>query len=365
MDNQINAQKLFLKMIKINSESGDEDKFAEFCINYLKNLKFKVSTDKFGNIIAYNYRTKKQAPLLLCAHLDTVRPGKNIQPVLSKSVIKSRGDTILGADNKLAIALYFSAIESLIKQNKKIRPIEIVLTRQEERGMVGAKNLDYSKIKAKEGISLDAEGPVYSFISSSPYAEIFNIEITGKASHASIPEKGIDALKIFSDAYSKLKTGRIDSRTTINFGLINGGSGNNTVVEKVNVEGNFRAHSRKDLYNIKKKISSVFNKSANQYGGKSSIEYTKVIDGYKVTKSNSIIKSIEKSTGKKLTGKITNSGSDANIFHDRGIAIVELCHGIKYTHTTNERVSIKSIKQLSEIVEILLICDKTELPEIT
>ena len=363
MDDEI--VKLFIKMVKIDSESGDENRFARFCIDFLKELKFKVCTDKFGNIIAYNYRTIKQAPLLLCVHLDTVRPGKNIKPVILNGIIKSKGNTILGADNKLAIALYLSAIESLIKQNKKIRPIEIVLTRQEELGMVGAKNLNFYKIKSKIGISLDAEGPVYTYISSSPYAEIFNIEITGKASHASIPEKGIDALKIFSDAYFKLRTGRVDGRTTINFGLINGGSGNNTVVEKVFAEGNFRTHSRKTLYNIKKKISSAFNKSANQYGGKSSIEYTKVIDGYKVTKSNSIIKSIEKSTGKKLTGKITNSGSDANIFHDRGIAIVELCHGIKYTHTTNERVSIKSIKQLSEIVEILLICDKTELPEIT
>lgn len=341
--------KLFIKMVKIDSESGNEDRFAKFCVDYLKKIEFSVRTDKFGNIIAYNYRSKERSPLLLSAHLDTVSPGENIKPVIEKGIIKSSGKTILGADNKLAIAIYFDAIRQL-QTKQKIRPIEIVLTRKEELGMMGARNLDFSKIKAKEGISLDAEGDVHQYISSAPYAEIFNIEIIGKAAHASIPENGIDALKIFSLVYSKIETGRINKNSTVNFGIISGGDGNNTVIDKIVVEGNIRSQEKRELEMIKKEIDIVFHATANKYHGKAKIKFTKVIDGYRLSKTDSIIQSIEKSIKHKLIPEITNSGSDANIFHDRGIKIVELCHGIKYTHTTNERIPINTMKKISTLV---------------
>jgi tripeptide aminopeptidase len=47
-------------------------------------------------------------PLLLGVHADTVKPGKNIEPVLENGVIRTRGNTILGADDKESIVVEWS-----------------------------------------------------------------------------------------------------------------------------------------------------------------------------------------------------------------------------------------------------------------
>ena len=63
--------------------------------------------DAYGNLIA-RFPAKGcegVAPVLLSCHADTVKPGKGIEPVVGDDgVIRSRGDTILGADDKAGIA---------------------------------------------------------------------------------------------------------------------------------------------------------------------------------------------------------------------------------------------------------------------
>lgn len=347
-----NLIKTFLKMVQIDSESGQEDKFSKFCIQSLKKLGFLVESDSYGNIIAHN--NNQEPPLLLCAHLDTVSPGKNIKPIIKNNIISSDGKTILGADNKLAIAIYLEVIKSLKEEGKKIRSLEIVFSREEESGMVGARKLDFSKIRAREGISIDTEGPISHYVSSSPYAKIFQIEVTGRAAHASHPEKGIDALKIFSEAYTILKTGRINKITTLNFGVIKGGEGGNIVVEKVVSSGNIRSHLKTELVSLEQEMKNVFNKIAKRHDGKVNINFTKVMEGYTFSQNHPIIQKISRAASCKLKSLITNSGSDANIFHEHKIKIVELYHGIKNTHTTQEQVSIKTMMFLFDLIKKIL-----------
>lgn len=348
-----NLVKTFYEMVRIDSPSGEEEKFADFCVSYLKKLDFKILKDKYGNIIARNTNNSK-TPFLLSAHLDTISPGRNIKPIIKNGTIVSSGDTILGGDNKLAIAIYFEAIKTLIDSDEKIRPLEIVLTRNEEVGMLGARNLDFSKIHAKKGISLDAEGDIYQYIASSPDAEIFKIELMGKAAHAGRPEKGIDTLKILSKAYNALKTGRINHDTTLNFGLINGGDGSNIVIGKINLEGNLRSHRSTQIDNLKKKIKEIFSKFTRMYNGKFKIKFKKVMKSYTYPPNHKDIKNLEAILSHKLFPKKTNGGSDVNIFNEHGIEVVDLCNDLKDTHTVKERISINSVAKLHEIVKLII-----------
>jgi tripeptide aminopeptidase len=351
----MNSTDLFLKMVRIDSEPGNEEEFGQFCSRLFKAVGFVVSKDTYGNIIAQNRSRSKQSSLLLSAHLDTVKPGNSIQPVVKNGVIKSSGKTILGADNKLAIAVYFEAINSLQKEGKIIRPLEVVLTCKEELGMLGAKSLDFSQIRSKEGISLDTEGPINHFVSSSPYAEIFDISIEGKAAHAAYPEKGTDALKIFSKAYAKLKTGRLNQYSTLNFGLISGGTANNVVMSNVEVSGNLRSHQRTEIARMKEEIKNVFETVAESNAGKSRIKFSRVIDGYKHNDNDNQIIKLKESVSSHLFSQVTNSASDANIFHEHGIKVIELCHGAMNTHATNEQVSEKNLKVLVSLVKEILV----------
>ena len=47
------------------------------------------------------------------------------------------------------------ALESIIEDGGEYHPVEFVFTREEEIGLVGARNLDFSLISAKEYILID------------------------------------------------------------------------------------------------------------------------------------------------------------------------------------------------------------------
>lgn len=81
--------------------------------------------------------------------MDTVKPGKGIKPIIKDGVIYSDGTTILGGDDKGGIAAIVEALRVIKENNIDHANIEVVFTIAEETGLLGAKNLDYSKISAK------------------------------------------------------------------------------------------------------------------------------------------------------------------------------------------------------------------------
>ncbi len=151
----------FLDMVRIGSESGEEKAFLEFLSDlFSRELQAQCSFDSFGNLFA-RVRAKNcsaRYPILLSCHGDTVKPGKNIDPVLENGVIRSRGDTVLGGDDKAGIAELYEAILSAERHPE----IEIAITREEEIGLVGARNLDFSMLKSKEGLCSMAIRPILS-----------------------------------------------------------------------------------------------------------------------------------------------------------------------------------------------------------
>ena len=106
--------RMFTDMVKISSESLDEKEFGEYCIAFLRDeIGCEVyednAKDVFGgsqsNIVAKYYGNTRKKPLLFAAHLDTVKPGKNIVPVIENDRVKSEGDTVLGTNRALHLSL--------------------------------------------------------------------------------------------------------------------------------------------------------------------------------------------------------------------------------------------------------------------
>ena len=166
----INADRLvksFCEMVKIDSPSGEEEDMATYLETKLTSLGFQTVRDDYGNLIANN-GTGGNEPILLSAHMDTVEPGRGTNPTIDEDRIISDGTTILGGDCKAGIAAIIEGIESAIEDAEKIRPLEIAFTKEEEIGLVGARNLDFSLITSKLAIVFDGEGPVNRITSSSP-----------------------------------------------------------------------------------------------------------------------------------------------------------------------------------------------------
>ena len=120
---------------------------------FQKELKGNCIIDNYGNLIvkipAKNTNCKE--PVLFSVHADTVKPGKNIEPVLKDGIICSKGDTILGVDDKAGIAVLFEAI----RKAGQYSPLEIIFSKEEEIGLLGSKNIDRSLLESKIGFVID------------------------------------------------------------------------------------------------------------------------------------------------------------------------------------------------------------------
>jgi len=213
--------KTLINLIKIDSPSDEEDAMDREVSSRLEALGLKVYHDSYNNVIAK--LAGHGEPVILSAHLDTVEPGRGIKPVIDAGVLRSDGSTILGGDCKAGVAIVLEALTEAVASGGGNRAIEVVFTRHEEGGLVGAHNLDFSMVSAKEGIVFDAEGPPNRVTVSAPSQNVVTAQITGRAAHAGVePEKGISALLIAAEILGRLPLGRIDEETTANIGRMEG-----------------------------------------------------------------------------------------------------------------------------------------------
>ena len=119
----------------------------------------------------------------------------------NNGMITSDGTTILGADDRSGVAAILEAAHVVTNEKLPHLPIEIVLTVREEQGLQGAKGMDYARIRAKQGLSVDGGGPISTFFIAAPSQNSITATIYGKAAHAgAAPEEGINAIRVMAEA---------------------------------------------------------------------------------------------------------------------------------------------------------------------
>ena len=165
--------KQFMEMVQISSESGEEAQMIDYLLQEFKKLGAEAIKDSYGNLMAKipaKDCTGKE-PILLSCHADTVKPGKGIKPSLKEGVIRSDGRTIWGADDKAGIAEMLEALRIA----EIHPPVEVAISRQEEVGLFGVKNMDFNLISAKKGFLLD-NGTLDTIVIGGP--SYFAIDVT-------------------------------------------------------------------------------------------------------------------------------------------------------------------------------------------
>lgn len=345
------------EMVGISSESGEEKEFIEFLKNkFERELNGKCQLDNYGNLICkiLPKNSLSPEPLMLAAHADTVKPGKGVKPVVKNNVIYSSGDTVLGADCKAGIA---EILESLLTVSKH-PPLEIVITREEEIGFIGAKNLDYSLISSKRGVLVDMD-TLDTIVIGGPSHTLIDIKITGKAAHSGMePEKGISAIKAASLAIATLKDGRIDQETTANFGIIQGGLIRNSVPEKCCIIAEVRSLNHEKCIRLSNIYKEVFETMAHSIGAKAEVKLNLAYKSIRIPESANMVqiaKNALKSVGIKPKVEVITGGLESSIYNEKGIEVIPIGNGVKNEHTTAENVSIeemyKVVKVLNHILE--------------
>ena len=365
MDFEINEKRMvqtFVELAKISSLSGQEAGVARYLERALKALGAEVYIDdagekisgNTGNLIARFKGTVESEPFLLSAHMDTVGPAERVRPVVLTDRVTSDGSTILGADCKAGIAIILETIKVLQDGNIPRPPIDAVFTISEEMALMGAKFLDYSKIKARYGLIFDNERPLECVITEAPAANKMDIRVYGIAAHSGVaPERGISAIKVVSKAIAGMKLGRIDAETTANIGFISGGNAINIIPPLVEMQGEVRSHDLPKLLKQTSHMEDCFKKAVREafikVKGKTlkpSYEFLveRKFPGLAIGRKNPVLPLIAaamKDMGLKMKTFASGGGTDANIMCGHGIEAPILATGMREVHTTGEYLDLK------------------------
>jgi len=373
----INRQRItdeFQRQAAIDSPSYHEKEMADYLEKRFQALGGSVEYDSAGARIGSNSNnmyiripgSKTGEPLLLSVHMDTVTPAENVVPVLNNGIFTSAGETILGADDKSGIIEIIEALEVLREQNIPHVPLEVVVTICEEQGLLGAKHLDFGRLKAKRGIALDTTG-VDIVINRAPAANRFKVDIFGLEAHAGVcPEQGISAIAIAGRAIARMPLGRIDEETTANIGKIEGGQASNIVPRHVSLTGEVRSHNvdklRLQTELIVKALEEEVDRAKMAVNGEKkhasmTLELQEDFPILQVLPEAPILQLIRAagdSLNRPLEIRAAGGGSDANIYNGQGIEMVILATGMSKVHTVNELVSVEDMAKVSELlVEII------------
>ncbi len=374
----INRRRLaeeFLELVQIDSPSRQEGAMARYVRKTFESMGAEVIEDRAGeaigsesgNLIVRIPGTRRDlVPLMFNAHLDTVEPGRGIKVVVENETFRSDGKTILGADDKSAVAILIELLRILQKENMTHCPLELVFTTCEEIGLLGAKSLDYSLLKAKMGYSLDTSSTT-NIVSGAPEANSLYIKVKGLAAHAGLePERGINAIQIAAEALANMHLGRIDQETTANMGLVRGGTARNIIPDYIALEGEVRSHDREKLARHTDHLRKCFEKAISAYKEKRKSDddlptwNMDVVTEYPlmtVPDSHPVVvlaQEAGKALGRPLTTGKSGGGSDANIFTAHGITTVILGTGMRSVHTTAEYIHLEDMVQTAQLISEII-----------
>lgn len=234
---------LFCNLAEIPSPSLHEEKVIDWICEYCKKNNLNYELDNYKNIkITINPTDTSMDWLLLSAHMDVIGDDSPVKTYLDGDFIKAEGRT-LGADDKAGIANALFFATKLAKSNLKHGGLELVFTRDEESGMSGIRNVDFSKINSKYVLVLDSDTLGQLLTSGASYVQV-TLEVNAyKGGHSGIDiadKTRENAAKLIADLVSDFPQGVFyeeDGKvvTSCNIGGIT--SGNPEVTNIINTYG--------------------------------------------------------------------------------------------------------------------------------
>lgn len=359
--------KEFMSLVTIDSQSRKERQVADALIKILGELGLEAFEDNIaeqiggdtGNVIAQVKGSVAGVPAIaFAAHLDRVSPGLGIKPQIRDEIIYSDGSTILAADDLAGVVQMLEAVRILREQNIAHGDIELLFTVSEESGMLGAKNLDRSLLKAEVGYFLDGLGDVGRIVNQAPSQAKMEVKIIGRSAHAGLsPEKGISAIQVAADAIHHMNLGRIDEETTCNVGLIKGGLATNIVPENVEIIAEVRSRNEDKLKAQLKHMIDAFEAAAARWGAKADITVTHSYPALNVSPDNQAVRwavDAAQSIGIEPKLEATGGGSDGNILAGKGLTSLVLSVGMEKVHSKDEYIKIDELVKGAELVVAII-----------
>jgi tripeptide aminopeptidase len=352
----------FLQAVRVDSPSGEEATFARWCAERLSALGCDVRIDgtatmtgsDTGNVIAELAGIAAGSTVVLSAHLDTVEPGRGIEPVVEDGVVRSAGDTILGSDDKAGVAAILETLSVLHESGRPHARVRVLLTTCEEVGLRGARAIDARDCEGDVCLVLDAAGDVGGIVTGAPTHYTFSATFLGVAAHAGVePEKGRSAILMAAHAVSAMPLGRLDATTTANVGEITGGGATNVVPATCSLRGECRALDANRAEEVRGAMDAALKAAALEGGGTVTVAWAKEYDGYLFAADDpalAIVFGGVRAAGFEPRPFVTGGGSDANMLSVKGLPAVALSCGMTDVHGTGETIAVSDMEGLVRLL---------------
>ena len=367
---------LFCNMAEIPSPSLKEEKVIDWICNYCRENNIPCELDDYKNIyISIPATDSTKEPILLSSHMDVVGDESPVNVYLDGDLIKAQGRT-LGADDKAGIAnaLYFA--KELVK-NPQINHggLELHFTRDEENGMSGIKNTDFSKINSKYVLVLDSDALGPCLVAGASYVKV-DLKINApKGGHSGndIGDKTREnAAKLIADLVSDMPQGVFYSEngqvvTSCNIGGISAGDLNITNVINTDAEATYSIRSsnkakENELISLMQETVDAFNK---KYEGiaTATIVFTEKMPMFEKNQDEYmpiLFETVARKVGLEPEISSFHAGAETHIYANRQnakgetfspylIGLATVCN----MHSANEYVDYKTMLKGQELLQAL------------
>jgi tripeptide aminopeptidase len=359
---------LFRDLAAIPSPSGRERAVADRTLEFLRDLGLEPTEDDAGARIGSDMGNIYVAlpptgdgdgtPIFLNAHLDTVPPTAPIDPEVRNGVVVNRHDTILGADNKAAVAVMLAAVADLVRGDRPHAGVELVLTPMEEVGLRGAKEFDTSRLRARVGYCYDHAAPIGNIVLAAPTQRTVRFRFIGRAAHAGIaPEDGRSAIVAAGRAIADMPLGRIDAETTANVGIVKGGIAGNIVPPECLVEAEARSRNPGRLREQVQAMLDAATFAANLAECELESRIEPEYEGYRFARSDPAVRLAARALeacGREPVYIESGGGADANVWNAGGLECVNLCNGMAEIHTASEHIAASDLDVMLDVTLALI-----------
>ena len=345
----------------VNIDSGTNDiegvrNVSDYFVNKFKTLKdwtireAAESETDVPCIEIFNKDDEKFDVLLLC-HIDTVFP----RGTVSKRPFSQKDGIAFGpgvVDMKSCVLSVYYALKELEAENRLGNlSICVALNTEEEIGSVRSRNWIESLGKRSRYVivteSARTNGDLVIFRKG---LGRFEIDIHGKAAHAGVnPQDGISAILIMADWIKALHSlTDYKKGTTVNVGVISGGTAANVVPENATAQVDFRLNDMDEYSKIVDCIERLIKETENK-GAKAVVTGGVNRPVMKVTpetqKFAELVDNIADRLGLKFGWAHTGGGSDGNFTGALGIPTLDGFGPVGgSTHSDAEYLVIDSIE---------------------
>jgi tripeptide aminopeptidase len=357
---------LFCELAAVPSPPGEERPVADLVLGYLRDCGLTADEDgagpgigsNMGNVYARLEPTAEGEPIFLCAHLDTVPPTAAIEPVVDDGVVRNGAGTILGADDKAAVAAMLEGVRRLLAEGRPHAGIELLFTPKEEVGLVGAYAFDHTRLHARTGYVYDQAAPIGTVILGAPFSQSLEVTFHGRAAHSGMhPDDGRSAIAAAARAISEMRLGRVDEESTANVGTIQGGTATNIVPEWCTFVAEARSHDERKLSDLIQEMQDAITFAAGVAECDVETIARKSYRGYRFAKSDRAVALAADALarcGREVVYELSGGAADANVFNERGLECVNLANGMTDIHTPNEHIAVADLEAMVDVTLALV-----------